>query len=64
MASEQVLINLCELNNIVRQAQDSSIIQLATYLRNHLEEDISIRDMILALNIELQHIFIVMNKKV
>ena len=52
------IVNLCELNNIVRQAQDSSIIQLATYLRNHLEEDLSIRDMISALNINPKHMLI------
>jgi nucleoside-triphosphatase THEP1 len=43
------IANLCELKCIVRQDSDSIIVQIATYLRDHLMDEISITDILTAL---------------
>jgi len=40
------IANICVLNNIVRQAADSPIIRIASYLRNNLLGEVSINDIL------------------
>ncbi len=44
------IANLCHLKNIVRQAADSIIIKIASYLRDHLLDEISLRDILTAID--------------
>ena len=44
------IANLCQLQNIVRQAADSIIIKIASYLRDHLLDEISLRDILTAID--------------
>ena len=40
------IANMCEMKEIVRQAAESPIIQIATYLREHLVEDSDLHDIL------------------
>ena len=42
------IVNQCRLTNIVRQAEGSTIIRLATYLRDHLLEELDLQDILTA----------------
>ena len=50
--------NICELRSIVRQAEGSIIIQIASYLRDHLNIEVSIRDILTDLGVEDHSVFV------
>lgn len=52
------IVNLCDLRQIVRQAADSPIIQIATYLRDHLLEEQDLSDVLHGCGINEQDICI------
>jgi len=44
--------NLCELQSIVRQAADSVIVKIASYLRDHLLDEVSLRDILTSIDVD------------
>ena len=52
------IANLCQLHNIVRQASDSVIIKVASYLRDHLNDDVSLRDILTSIDVDPRSIIL------
>lgn len=50
--------NLCTMREIVRQAADSIIIKIASYLRDHLRDDVSLRDILTSIDMDTNEILV------
>jgi len=50
--------NLCTMREIVRQAADSIIIKIASYLRDHLLDDVSLRDILTSLDMDTSELLV------
>ena len=50
--------NLCTMREIVRQAADSIIIKIASYLRDHLRDDVSLRNILTSIDMDTNEILV------